>query len=204
MALAAPLPEAQTDAGIFTYAHLIKLREATADTRRYEIIDGVLYVSPSPSLSHQYGLIELGARLRDHVRHHKLGIVLVAPFDVKFSPRDTVQPDILYLTNEQVARVEEQGLTEPPTLVVELLSPSTEGYDRRDKRALYERQGVPHLWFLDPRRHFLDELVLRDGRYGRAVRQAANAEFRPRLFPDLVVPLAELWWPPAGLEAPAE
>src|SRR5581483_8763202 len=109
--------------GPFTYKHLQHLRDRLDERYRCEIINGKLFVSPSPGLPHQWVVTQLVLWLGNHVRAHKLGMVLVAPLDVIFSKVDVVVPDLLYLTNEQLARTPDRGVQEAPTLVVEILSP---------------------------------------------------------------------------------
>ena len=116
--------------GPFTYQHLRHLRDRLDERYRCEIIDGELFVSPSPGLPHQWVVSMLHLWLGNHVLAHKLGMVLVAPLDVIFSKVDVVGADLLYLTNEQLARAPDRGVEEAPTLVVEILSPSTQRRDR--------------------------------------------------------------------------
>jgi Uma2 family endonuclease len=143
------------DRAPFTYAHLRRLREKLDDRQRYEIIGGDLAVTPSPSFPHQVLSALLLRELLNFVTPRGLGIVVHAPLDVVFSDLDVVQPDLMYLTAEQADRVEEYGVHEAPTLLVEILSPSTARRDRHVKRDLYARMGVPHYWLLDPLRRTL-------------------------------------------------
>lgn len=181
-----------------TYRDLVRLRKQATDTCRREIIDGELYVTPSPSVSHQRVVGRLFRWLSGHVELHGLGEVFVAPLDVIFSKHSVVQPDIIYLTLDQVARIPRRGVAEPPTLVIEVLSPGTSRYDRGQKRALYERMGVLHLWFVDPVGRNLEAHALRAGRYELVAAVAGDAEFQPALFPGLVLRLGALWASPGG------
>jgi Uma2 family endonuclease len=181
------------DRAPFTYAHLRRLREQLDDRQRYEIIGGDLAVTPSPSFPHQVLSARLQHELFGYVTSRGLGIVVQAPLDVVFSDLDVVQPDLIYLTAVQVARAEEYGVHEAPTLLVEILSPSTARRDRHVKRDLYARMGVPHYWLLDPLRRMLEAFALREGDYALVESATGAADFRPALFPDLVLHLGELW-----------
>lgn len=115
------------------------------DGNRYELIDGVLIVSPAPSWEHQeMGFaagIELRAACPPDLR------VLVAPFAVQTAFDSEVQPDII------VARftdLRSKNLPKSPVMVGEVLSRSTQLHDRNTKKAHYERMGVPTYWLLDP------------------------------------------------------
>jgi Uma2 family endonuclease len=179
----------------FTYSQLVHLREKLDDHNRYEIIDGELQVTPAPAPEHQWLSGQFFGLLWTHVRQNHLGMVFCAPLDVMFTDFSVVEPDIVYITAEQVARIGRRGIEEAPTLVIEILSPSTTARDRGIKRELYERQGVPHYWLAHPTRRTLEVHELRGGHYELMATLTGNAEFRPALFPGLVIPLREIWPP---------
>lgn len=126
------------------------VHELPDDGNRYEVIDGVLLVSPSPSLLHQRVVGRLHALLFPYVPAAGLE-VLVAPAAVTWSARTEVQPDVLalpLLPNGRLAeRFEDVGAL---GLAVEVLSPSTARTDRFTKRREYQRRGVPEYWIIDP------------------------------------------------------
>jgi Uma2 family endonuclease len=188
----------RTRPGPFTYKHLRHLRERLDDRNRYEIINGVLEVTPSPTMQHQWAGGEFYWVLSGYVRAHDLGMIFFAPLDVILSEIDVVQPGLLYLTHEQIERSVEEDIEEPPTLAIEILSPSTAPRDRGRKRELYERAGVPHYWLVDPVRRTLEVYELREGRYELLLMAAGDDEFRPALFPGLVIRLGTIWPPRAG------
>jgi Uma2 family endonuclease len=130
-----------------TYQDLLRLPE---DLLRHELIDGEHYVSPAPNLKHQSIVVNLVVLLSNFVRAHRLGKVLVAPFDVLFSEHDVVEPDVLYVSAGRADRLRERYVAGAPDLVVEVLSPSSRGLDKIKKRRLYEAQGVPEYWIVDP------------------------------------------------------
>jgi Uma2 family endonuclease len=139
------------------------------DGRRYEIHDGELSVTPSPSLEHQVISIRLIAALLRWIDAHPGGLLLHAPLDVILadSPEETsiVQPDILYLAPDRLALASRRGIEGGPTLAVEILSPSTRAIDRVTKRRLYARYGVPYLWLVDPDARAVEVFALEDDRY---------------------------------------
>lgn len=120
------------------------------DGKRYEIIDGELFVSPSPSRAHQKVVTRLVYYLLDFVMKHQLGEVYVAPFDVVFSRFDVVEPDVLYVSNARAEILTAANVQGSPDLVVEVLSDSTEKIDRTTKLKLYARFGVREYWIVDP------------------------------------------------------
>lgn len=125
------------------------LDDIPSDGNRYEIIDGVVCVTPSPSRAHQHILAALLVLLRPYAA--ALGItVYVAPLDVRASPVTQVEPDLL-----AVPRDVDRAITtrwSPMSvlmLAVEILSPSTARVDRGRKRELYMAEGVDQYWIVD-------------------------------------------------------
>jgi Uma2 family endonuclease len=115
------------------------------DGRRYELIDGMLLVTPAPGWSHQEMSLTLYTVLRA-VCPPELH-VLAAPFAVRTALTTEVQPDVLVA---RYADLTEAGLPVAPVLVAETLSRSTQLNDRNTKKAHYERLGVPAYWLLNP------------------------------------------------------
>ena len=116
------------------------------DGRRRELIDGMLFVTPAPGWAHQemgltlYVLLRAAAPAEFHV--------LAAPFAVRTSRVDEVQPDVLVA---RYADLTAADLPVAPVLAAEVASPSTGLHDRNTKKAHDERLGVGSYWLLDPR-----------------------------------------------------
>lgn len=117
------------------------------DGRRYELLDGVLLVSPAPRLLHQRIVMQLGTLL--NVRTPSEFEVLSAPFAVHPDESQSMelQPDLLVAVGGDLT---DRDLPATPLLAVEVLSPSTRMVDLTLKRAAYERMGTPSYWVLDP------------------------------------------------------
>jgi Uma2 family endonuclease len=105
-----------------------------ADGKRYEILDGELYVSPAPSPFHQRPSKRLQRRLEDYFEVRGLGEVFNAPVDVILANHDIVEPDLLIAANP--GQISPRGIEGAPLLVVEVLSPSTRVQDRGVTRAV--------------------------------------------------------------------
>ena len=164
-----------------------------ADGRRYEIHEGELSVTPAPSPRHQRILGNLNEILRQHVKTRDIGEVLLSPIDCILSETTIVQPDLVYLDPTRLSLVSDRGIEGPPTLVVEIVSPSTTLIDRSTKSQLYRRHGVPYYWIVDPEGRSIEAFALAEGGY-RLVTRAAGAEpgaLPP--FPDLAFAPATLW-----------
>jgi Uma2 family endonuclease len=115
------------------------------DGNRYELIDGSILVSPAPSFRHQTVALELAVLLRLACPPDKR--VLLAPFAVQPNDSTELQPDALVARSEDFT---EKNLPVAPLLAVEVLSPSTAFVDLNNKKAAYQRLGVPSYWVVDP------------------------------------------------------
>ena len=124
------------------------LHELPDDGNRYEILNGVLLVSPAPSWRHQHAIGELYFLLKPYAE--RLGMhVLMSPAAVMWSQHTELQPDLLVvpLVNGHPAeRFEDVGVLE---LAVEVLSPSSVRIDRFTKRREYQARGVGEYWVVD-------------------------------------------------------
>ena len=116
------------------------------DGLRYEIIDGILIVSPAPRLPHQRTLGRLFRIFEDNCPDdHE---VFFAPVDWQPDELTSLQPDLLVIAKDRVGEI---NIIENPLLVVEVLSPSTSRYDRVLKFSRYAEAGIPQYWIVDPR-----------------------------------------------------
>ncbi len=164
-----------------------------ADGRRYEIHDGELSVTPAPSPRHQRILGNLNEIVRQHVKVRSLGEVFLSPIDCILSDISVVQPDLVYLDTGRGSLVSNRGIEGPPTLVVEILSPSTTEIDRSTKRQLYARHGVPYYWIVDPEARVVEAYVLSEGAYQLSARVAGSEPVSLPPFPALAFVPASLW-----------
>jgi Uma2 family endonuclease len=119
------------------------------DGKRYEVLDGELFVSPAPSWRHQRVLMRLYKIIDRYVEAHSLGWTMVSPADIEFSPRHWVQPDLFVVPDEGAGEPESWRDVRRLLLVVEVISPSTASTDRLEKRPNYQKYGVPESWIVD-------------------------------------------------------
>lgn len=149
--------------GQWTYADYRRLPE---DGKRYEIIEGVLYVANAPSIEHQFIVMKISGQLDFFVSQHQLGMVLTAPVEVHLSATTRpVQPDVLFIRTENQPVPGTQFFDGVPDLIVEVISPSSIRIDRHVKFDTYERAGVPEYWIVDPKARLVEVYTLARGEY---------------------------------------
>lgn len=126
--------------GRWTYADYAAIPD---DGNRYEVIDGVLYAMPAPTIVHQIVVGAIFFYLKQHIDLAGRGRVRIAPIDVELMPgADAVQPDVIAILTANLGIITPSHVAGAPDLVVEVASPSTAGYDRREKQDAYARAGV--------------------------------------------------------------
>ncbi|MEA2530490.1 MAG: hypothetical protein QOG89_2134 [Thermomicrobiales bacterium] len=145
-----------------TYDDLVTLPD---DGTRCEPIGGEISALPSPNLFHQLASGILFGLLRDFVLVRQLGLVFAAPLEVRFDPRNIVQPDIVFLSREK-RRLMRKGnvklIDGAPDLLVEIFSPSNRGHDFIKKASQYATFGVREYWIVDAEAETIDVQVPRD------------------------------------------
>ena len=139
------------------------------DGHRYEIIDGVLIVTPAPRASHQIAVGNLHLALRAGCTREF--VVFLAPFDVVLSTNTVMQPDLLVARRSDLT---EANLPAAPVLAVEVLSPSTRRIDLGTKRLAFEAAGVASYWVIDPDEPSLTVFELEDAAYREVARVSGD------------------------------
>ena len=153
------------------------------DGKRYEVIDGVLYMDPAPLYRHQKTAGRLFSLIDQFARKHRSGEVLFAPFDVVLSEFHVVQPDILFIARSRLTILTEKNVQGAPDLIVEILSEGNRRHDEVVKKAVDERFGVSEYWLVDPSLETIKVYRLQNGLYVRAI------EFGVQYSPVLETPL---------------
>lgn len=129
---------------------------------RYEIIDGMVVVSPPPTITHERLVMRVITALHGAVISGTE--VFSAGLKVFYRGAWYLYPDVSVVRIAD-ADLEDQGMIVPPLLVVEVLSPSTRRKDLLLKREIYAEFGIATYWLLDPPRRLLTVLTLQDGAY---------------------------------------
>ncbi|MCU0490904.1 MAG: Uma2 family endonuclease [Chloroflexaceae bacterium] len=139
----------------WNYARWAQLPE---NGNRYEVIDGVLYMTTAPSYFHQWTVSRIVRLLQTQIEDTGIGFVSFAPIGLLMPGCDPVQPDIVVVRSEDTGIIYDRHINGVPALIVEVLSPSNAEKDTEIKRAAYARAGVPEYWLVRPAER--DVLVL--------------------------------------------
>jgi Uma2 family endonuclease len=171
------------------------------DDKRWEIVGGEAFdMSPAPGVEHQRAVLRLSAALHRHSAGKKCE-VFVSPVDVKLSVKDVVQPDIVVVCER--SKVKPTHIEGAPTLVVEVLSPSTEMHDRLRKMSLYARTGVKEVWLAIPNAVLVEIFVLDGATYRLMGTYTKGDKLRSSAFPGLNVNLRKVFDVPPEAGEPA-
>ncbi|MGA2263709.1 MAG: Uma2 family endonuclease [Acidobacteriota bacterium] len=163
------------------------------EDKRYEILNGELFVVPAPNIRHQRVAIRLQLRLFQHVEKNGLGELLEAPCDVLLSEENVVQPDILFVAKARLRIIGKTNIPGAPDLVVEILSPGTRQKDLAIKRKIYARFGVQEYWIVDPDASTVEVLIREKSGYITAGIYRESDRLSSPLLPKLNLPLREIF-----------
>jgi Uma2 family endonuclease len=131
--------------------------------------------------------------LAAHVRGLGLGEVFLSPIDVILAEVTVVEPDLVYLEAARLGRVSDRGIEGPPTLVIEVLSPTTAGADRGVKLQLSAKYGVPHYWIVDADARIIETYRLAGPSYEPGPRLEGPTPVVLPPFRDLPLDPASVW-----------
>ncbi len=150
------LPTTKTEK--VTYQDYFKIN----NDKRYEVITGDLIMVPAPNTEHQSISRKIEIKLCNLVYSGKLGEVYDAPIDVILDDNNVVQPDIIYIAQENKNIIKEKGIYGPPDLVIEIISPSSKYRDTYIKKDLYESFKIKEYWLVDPKNKNIEIFVLNE------------------------------------------
>lgn len=176
----------------YTYQDYLEMPEEPG--YRIEILEGTPVKEPSPNVAHQRVSRRLQRILEDYFwEQDPEGEVFQAPLDVTFHDFTVVQPDLFYVSGTQKDIVKHTRIDGTPTLVVEILSPSSGRKDRVQKLQIYQKAGVSHYWLVSPEEKTLECFHLRDGVYALIAAGMDDDVVEHPVFKGLSIPLSNLW-----------
>lgn len=176
--------------GEMTYEEF--LAWADEDTRA-EWVDGRVVMASPASRHHQELAGFLTSILRTFVEFRRLGVVLSAPFQMKLGQGR--EPDLLFVAQQHLDRLQETYLDGPADLAVEIVSRESVARDRGDKFYEYEDGGVPEYWLIDRDRQWAEFYRLQRGHY-RPAFSGDEGVYRSEAVPDFWLRIQWLWQDP--------
>ena len=162
--------------------------------QRWELIHGRAYLMAQPSPEHQR-INKLLIKEMDRYFENK-PCEAYLPLDVRLFPKDdnsdyvNVQPDISVICNPE--QLDERGCRGAPTLVVEIISPSTASRDYTDKMELYRDSGVQEYWIVDPFGRIVNVYLLQ-ARHEKRKSYNIDDILTSKTFPGLDIPLSDIF-----------
>ncbi|HZG69233.1 MAG TPA: Uma2 family endonuclease [Herpetosiphonaceae bacterium] len=181
--------------GAWTIADWEQLPE---DGNRYELIDGMLYVTSAPSTHHQWVNGRLYRLLSEYIdaQAPPPGLLFMPPFGV-ILPTGPVIPDLVYVHMRNLHILTDKRIEGVADLLVEIASPGAAAYDRREKQDAYARSGVPEYWWVDPGSRTVEVLILEQtGRYRPHKLVERRSPIPSVQLPGLQFPVESIFMPP--------
>jgi Uma2 family endonuclease len=124
------------------------IAESPLQTPRYELVDGELLVTPSPTVPHQRAIAFLWRALDDYLQRNPVGDAYFSPSDVELEPERIVQPDVFVVPPDESKRIMGELPVHDVMVAAEVLSPTSGRHDRVTKRHLYSRHLLEY-WIVD-------------------------------------------------------
>lgn len=141
---------------------MLEIWESLPEGTLCQLINNKLIMSPAPLDIHQVILNSINIKISNFLIKNKIGEVRIAPYDVRFSKQNIFQPDIIFIKNENLYKIERIGIKGAPDIVIEILSPSTAQLDYNDKKKVYENFGVEEYFIVDPEKKIVDGFILKN------------------------------------------
>lgn len=201
--------------GGFTYADYL----TWPDDERWEIIDGVAYnMAPSPTITHQEMMLDIGSQLRVFLRGKTCRVIpdcdvlLPRTAEADAEIRTVVRPDIAVVCSPE--KIEGKRILGAPDLIIEIISPSSASYDHVKKKYMYERAGVKEYWLVDPESRVVIVYTIdpASGRYAEGNLIEGEAKIPVTILPGLEIDFTTVFPPrphivrqsPQGYRAPSD
>ena len=164
-----------------------------------EILDGERFLSPRPASRHARATSLMGSELTGAFDRESGSPAGPGGWWILFEPElhfgsDVVVPDIAGWRRERMPRIPDAPWFElAPDWLCETLSPSTARIDRTRKLAIYAREGIRHVWLVDPMQRTIEVLALDGRRWFVAENHGGNDVARATPFAAIGIPLTRLW-----------
>lgn len=172
-----------------TYADYLKID----DNNRYEILEGELKMVPAPSTQHQSVSRNLEFLIWNFVKEKGLGVVFYAPIDVVLDDDLVLQPDIVFIKEENKDIIDKNAIKGTPGLIVEIVSPSSTFCDTVEKKEIYRKYGVMEYWLVFPDEKVIEVFYLEKGEYIEFCRSKKTGVVQSRILMGLKIDSKEIF-----------
>ena len=182
----ASLPNSKT----VTYEEWLRMPEVSDAIE--EVVNGEIRIMPAPSRNHAKIVQNLYDLIRPKVDKRAVEVYCsLFNLIIRRQPLTAREPDLAVFQASTI--IEQDGrIHSAPQLLVEVLSPANTRRDREEKLADYASLGVPEVWVVSPEARTIEVLYLEDGQLHRHA-LLADGTLKPRHFPDVQIPIAEIW-----------
>lgn len=178
----------------YTYEDLLEMDE----DKRYELIDGKLYLMGAPVTIHQLLLGELGVQFISYLKGKECKAIM-SPIDVRLDApkrgnkaRYVVQPDLVVICDKE--KIDKKGIIGSPDLAIEILSPSTKQHDKLVKFNIYQHYKVKEYWIIDIEEQIVYPYILNDeGVYTLPRMYEITEDIKVNVLDNLTISLKEFW-----------
>jgi len=130
-----------------------------------QVIDNIIYMSPAPTFEHQDIVAEVSMKIRLHVVKNNLGKCVASPIDVFLDNKNAFQPDIIFISTENLPIIKDGRVKGCPDIVVEVLSTGTKEHDLGKKKTAYERNGVKEYFVVEQKTKEVYSFYLKNNKY---------------------------------------
>ena len=170
--------------------------EFAADSRIVEWVEGEVIIYMPPAREHQDLVLFLSQLLNLFIQFFDLGVLIVAPFEVKLRPNGpSREPDLIFISQASLSKLTSQRFEGGPDLIIEVISPSSVTEDRVHKFTEYEQAGVREYWIIDarPHQHHIDFYILGADQLYHPGSVDDNGIYYSKVIPNFWFNLAWLW-----------
>jgi len=154
---------------------------------QYQLVEGSLHMAPAPTRFHQHVSRNIEFMILKWIEAGGGGEIYNAPFDVYLDETNVFQPDLVYVSKENLGILTDAGAEGAPDLVIEILSPSTRKLDLGPKKKVFARHGVKEMWIVDPEPKTIDRFLLAVDSETPAQRFTVNDSFTSEILPGLTI-----------------
>ncbi len=177
----------------YTLKEFWKLPEPK-DGSKYELIAGVLYMTPPPNFDHSFSSATLTRLFILHLAEiGDAGVVFTPRAAIWTEPNTDVEPDLFYLSAESFARIDPQHM-DYADIIIEVISPGTAIYDRNTKADTYAAMGVRELWLIDTQLELVEVRNLKSNKlvYGAGIVYSKGEHIISQVLPRFSPPVSEV------------